>query len=541
MTQLDLPQISVQRYVELLKRRRWQVVPASLFGLLLGGLIAFFIPRYFVASTLVEHQLAPGMERRGKEDPFRGIVDSAQVTIPLAIAETIKKLEWPEAAATDPSVRSENEREIRGRLDINDFNARLDRDYLQLRITYKDRDGQRSAAFLNTLVEVWIAQRLAELRAGAEQVRSLAADHYGKLNAAYDQLLAERQHLETEYGIDPRLDLVEQRLAQRRMATEQKERADSLALKQASLQSQQQLLESLRTELSLTDKRLPLLGGAEDPAGGPAAELRIQIFERMTEIQYWQRTQKNFKDHTATYRGATRRIAELEDQLAELGAAPGVDTDFNSRLNPRYLELEAQIKACEAEIERLQVEIKALQVRIAEEAARLLRLAEGFALYTPTVNNLEDARLERERALAAKVQADRELGRLQNEQTVRQAGGKVFPPPRPTDPNIMVVALIGCVLGLGFAIALILLLDVLQGTFKTIDEIERSLAVPVLGGMSHLETDVQRQRLQRGRRRWSLFAAALLFLSVVVITVYYLDPTRLPPAVRDALAMLLGA
>ena len=36
MTQLDLPQISLQRYLDLLRRRRWQVIPVSLLGLLIG-------------------------------------------------------------------------------------------------------------------------------------------------------------------------------------------------------------------------------------------------------------------------------------------------------------------------------------------------------------------------------------------------------------------------------------------------------------------------------------------------------------------------
>ena len=43
--QPHLPQLSLQRYVDLVKRRRWQVLPVSLLGLLVGGIVAFFIPR----------------------------------------------------------------------------------------------------------------------------------------------------------------------------------------------------------------------------------------------------------------------------------------------------------------------------------------------------------------------------------------------------------------------------------------------------------------------------------------------------------------
>ena len=55
MTQIEVPQISLQRYVDLLKRRRWQVIPVSLLGLLVGGLVAFFIPRYYVADVTVDY------------------------------------------------------------------------------------------------------------------------------------------------------------------------------------------------------------------------------------------------------------------------------------------------------------------------------------------------------------------------------------------------------------------------------------------------------------------------------------------------------
>ena len=95
-------------------------------------------------------------------------------------------------------------------------------------------------------------------------------------------------------------------------------------------------------------------------------------------------------------------------------------------------------------------------------------------------------------------------------------------------------------LGLGIAIGLILLLDVLQGTIKTLDDAERALPVPVLGGMSYIETEEQRAQTVSGRRRTVIAAAALLFSGVVVVTVYYVAPERLPPFARELLAMVLG-
>jgi uncharacterized protein involved in exopolysaccharide biosynthesis len=55
VSQIELPQFSMQRYVDLLRRRRWQVIPVSVIGLLVGGLVALFIPRYYVVDVLIEH------------------------------------------------------------------------------------------------------------------------------------------------------------------------------------------------------------------------------------------------------------------------------------------------------------------------------------------------------------------------------------------------------------------------------------------------------------------------------------------------------
>jgi capsular polysaccharide biosynthesis protein len=105
----------------------------------------------------------------------------------------------------------------------------------------------------------------------------------------------------------------------------------------------------------------------------------------------------------------------------------------------------------------------------------------------------------------------------------------------------MIVALVGSALGLFAAIALILLFDMLQGSYKTVEDVERGLGVPVLGGVSHLETEEERVATTRSRRRASLLAAAALLLVTAVVSIFYIDPTRLPPAVRSILTIILGA
>ena len=87
---------------------------------------------------------------------------------------------------------------------------------------------------------------------------------------------------------------------------------------------------------------------------------------------------------------------------------------------------------------------------------------------------------------------------------------------------------------------LILLLDVLRGTLKTVDDVERALSVPMLGAVSHLETLEERAKTVSRRRRSSLVAGAILMSAVVLVTTYYVAPHRLPPFALNLLSIVLG-
>ena len=209
--------------------------------------------------------------------------------------------------------------------------------------------------------------------------------------------------------------------------------------------------------------------------------------------------------------------------------------------NPERVALQAEIEKTELELRTQEKVTESMLAQTSMDDQQLQRLGDsGFADY----ERLEKSIAETQKSLAGAHEdletARARIGKLNKEPPVT-VQTRAQTPPRPTEPNIMVVALIGCVLGLGLAIGLILLLDVMQGSFKTLDDVERGLAVPVLGGVSHLETQEERIHAVRSRRRVTLVSAAFVVLLSGVVILFYWDPTRLPSFVRDLLAMVLGA
>ena len=94
---------------------------------------------------------------------------------------------------------------------------------------------------------------------------------------------------------------------------------------------------------------------------------------------------------------------------------------------------------------------------------------------------------------------------------------------------------------LGLAIGLIILLDFLQATYKTVPEVERGLGLPVLGSMSHMETVEERETVRLRRLRLTIAAAIFIALLVAVVTIFYVRPASLPEWVREVLEALLGS
>lgn len=533
---IDLPQLSLQRYLDLVKRRRWQLVPVSLLGLLVGGLVAFFIPRYYVAETLVEHLQVPGEVRRDVEDPFKDIVDNAQEAIPLAAGEAMRALRWPEALLSDPSARTLAEKEVRSRIYVLDKNAgQRGRSYALLRVLYRDTDGARAAALANAVVQAFIDQRVASLRGGAEAAFARANRESFDWNRTYEQLLEQKQQLERRYRIEPGLDPATQiRLWSERDAAyrQQQER-----LRAAKVEA-----ETLAQRLARTQEQLAALPERVQPDAQQllAAAQGSKALQPLTAALAAARAmQQAWSEGSPEWLAWQARIARSEAALRAALKADGADAD-GLVPNPALAGLQERLQQDEAALARLQVEIRELGKAVAAAEERILEAVDGHAQWTRKVADLAEALENRRRAAAARDAQQEILARLAQQPPVRIVQPAQIPP-HPTEPNIVVVALIGCVLGLGVAIGLILLLDLLQGSFKTIDDVERGLPVPVLGGISHLETDEERRRAGRGRLRAAVAAFAFVGLVVVVVTIFYWDPTRLPPVVRDLLALLLGA
>lgn len=528
---LELPQVPLQRYLELLKRRRWQVIPVSILGLVVGGLVAIAIPRYYVANAVVSYTRGHGEKGGTAEDPMADLVEVAKLTIPVTVGETLQTLSWGEYAGLDPFAAQQFERGVERRLEVIDRNPGRTRSYAQLLLAYRDRDGPRSAEFLNRLVEIWMNRQLERIRQDAADALATANVQAEAAVRAFETASEDIRNLELEHGL--RHDLTpqeesalrqedeKQRAARRKEQHELSERRDSLVAE----------LKQLRVELERTPRTLEL---GVPPAPATPTPLEVQARARLL----WLEQALAF---SLGPQHPSRPLRELELKVLtdNLRKMHNLDQGKRDVPNPVHLGLRTRIAAGEVELKGVEARLLVVEEAIQKDDQRKQSLAQAMHQYRSLQARLKEATESRQSKLREVDRLTEVLARLTNERPIAVVQ-KALVPPKPTEPNVVIIALVGCGLGLGAAIALILALDVLQGTYKTVEEVERGLPVPVLGGMAHMESEQKRQQVRRGRRRTSLAVAIALVLVLAVVTLYYVDPTQLPPAARDLLSLVLG-
>lgn len=535
MNELDLPQISLGRYLELVSRRRWQVVPITLLGLVIGAVVAFLIPRYYVAETVFTFNAGTALDP-DVEDPMAEVAENAQLSIPAAVHEVLPRLGWTEALDEDEDRRKAFTEAVRDRVAAMPHGRRGE-NFINLKIVYLDTNGYRAAELCNALRDHWIESERERLVAAAQEEVSTALFDRRQVADRLKLKEMERSNHRQEFQIDPseepREGVQPQSSAARVELAEKTQLKNGFDRKAAGLEAEANQLELELNAGAIPAKTSKALEVVVNPAEEEElAELRKAYLQAKLMLESASPNNERY----AFLKSSFDTVKEQYDKkVAARAKATSTMIDNEDYINARK---ELASKRAEAAGLRKQSEFLQRRIDVLEVAVQSrIKVIEKLMAYNKEIAELTED--ERELTQIAR-QKQSALQRLTKPGSQFRAQFEAEVPPAPTEPNIALVALLGCVLGLAAAIGLVFLLDFLQSSFKTVQDVERALPLPVLGMLSHLETEEERARSVSGRRRVSLAAGAFLFLSLSVVMIYYVDPNRLPPAVVGVFEFLLG-
>ncbi|MFQ5505394.1 MAG: GumC family protein [Planctomycetota bacterium] len=544
MTDLELPNLQLGRYLELLKRRRWQLVPAALLGLAVGFLVAWLIPRYYEARTTVRLHagLLPTLVRGPREDPFLQEISKARVTLASQnlVRRAILELEdWTDFHSL-PQDSEEFRAKVQGvmaRIWVHDLNTRDLRSSALLEIGYRDRDPDRAADFANTIRDLYVSREkelvLGRARASYQQLKKEAANK----ESAWNEAMKAKLIFFESNDLNPYQTNI-------RGSFLQSPKFDEFENLGKALADLDRSISSMQTELRLKTEKLE--------SGDIPSEVEVQPSETVDPVLAAELAPLHarilfLEQMLAEWKPANQNYAITESQLQAVRKrlnAILARKDVKKRLrvpNPKYVTLHGRVEELKVQIAKSKDERISDGKRYEVLRGELSRLKTAIAKLGEHEDRVKAAHDAWIKALSEAQGQQNVIARLESGAgLIVDKLTTAMPPPAPTYPNSWLIAIIGAAIGFGVAIGLILLLDFLQPTWKSFGEVARGLPIPALGGISFLELPEEIRAARLRRLRYTVVASAFVLLIGGLLAVYYLEPLRLPVGVQRFLDSLLS-
>jgi len=488
----------LQDFVNILKKRRWQIVLPAVFLFALGCALAVIIPRKYVVTA--EFQL---LQTRVEQDarlknPGETSLSKEIVNAELALKsrflleDVIEELGWEDFAVLRDAQRIEYLQKVRQNLTVAVMRKEKQNAATYVEIGFKHIDPERAEAFLDLVIERWVddisARDVAQLAMERDTLQNVR-DASQKL---YHEALDWKERVEKEMGLLSWTSTTEtgSMRGEDPIVLQLTELNSKILLAEADVAAKVAGIEEVEKQLLNIDANVLV---SQPQAGASAGSEVIRI---ETEIARLKTQQDGLLPAHSRHKLAQTEIDALEKQLKlikNIDRTPPVTQEYlpnprRQEFRDRVAELNTELRQVEARLTQLEGQRRALQ----DTMTRRLELRRELEAATLEVQLRKDHFVEAETelkkklgALAALNVANREPYRMDSPPTA---------PEEPSEPNpylIVGVALIGgLIMGLTGAV----LAEFTKNSFRTVGDVTNIMTIPVLGVINTIVTSAQRRR-----------------------------------------------
>lgn len=476
----------IKRYLLALNRYKWPAVASALGVLGISGVIAMQPPppvEYRAQGILVQNYPLLSFSATGSEVQQRGqgIISEEYLMAEGLLQEVSEQLAKQNILVKPQEIRNNTQIKV----EVPEDTSQTQR----VEVAYRAPDRDTAQITLNLLFEGMV--EFSRLR-NRLQLQAILEALNERLPTVESELRAAEQALEKYDRLEgPAIQsAIDGSLLAAMSSSQQKRRENQIAL--AGIEAQMQ---SLQTQLGMNPSQAYTSSAlSADPI---IAQLRTQILEVETQIELLSNqlrpshpTLQELEKNLAAY---NKLLSQRADEVIGgngLNALPsGEQIRRSSALDPARANLANQLVALQTQREAL---IQQQQVLFTSER----QLRQQYA-------SLPNKQLERDRlaqqvalkrALYDQIQAKRIDAQAAEAETVSSL--RIFAPPitsleEPDAKNPLVILLAGGVLGLVAGSAVVFLLDMLDGTIRTYDDLQsllRDQEVPLLGLIPEIKT-----------------------------------------------------
>jgi capsular polysaccharide biosynthesis protein len=520
----------LQEFLEILRRRSWQVILPASFVLALGTAVAVIIPKKFLVKTQVE--LRPvGISVSSKE----GGNAQFQVKAPERIKKVVQALKNEKYLALPPEKQHEFLSAIQDNIRVT-FAKGAEGNTSFVNIEYADVDGEWAKNFLVALRNDWTQDVLDRDRK--------------KLDDEKDRLFTERNNLEKQLGQESE-QITDLKRKNNISATQpipggQGTRTEDPIY--TRWQENQKQLDKITLDLSKLDKKIEINQKRYDlmPVSLKQDELVAGVSkeQELTQIDLdyleQQNQLKTYRPEHSNYKKIQLKMADLDEKREALQKLI-TKNELRSiaKPNPERVALKKVIENDTLEAESLRASQAALTEAIRGDDEHIHELQDVYQQLHERQEKherLQSALADTERRYQEKVQQAKLMqSPLANPFSITEEPSVDA---KPTEPNPWLIVAFSFMAGLALGVGLATTLEFSKNCFRSMHEISRVMIVPVLGSINTIVTR-REMRLRAARRMLVAVSSVVVIGSVVFVTWAWASaPELLSPDLREKIEVL---
>ena len=520
----------LQEFLDILRRRFWQVILPASFVLALGTAVAVIIPKKFLVRTQVE--LRPvGISVSSKE----GGNAQFQVKAPERIKKVVQALKNEKYLALPPEKQHEFLGNIQDNIRVT-FAKGAEGNTSFVNIEFADVDGEWAKSFLIALRNDWTQDVLDRDRK--------------KLDDEKDRLFTERQNLEKQ--VDQENEAITELKRKNNISATQPIPGGQGTRNEDPIytrwQENQKQLDKITFDLSKLDKMIevnqkrydalpPNLSKQETIAGVTKDQELTQI-----DLDYLEQQNrlKEYRPEHSNYKKIQLKMADLDDRreaLQKLITKNEVRT--GSTPNPERTLLRKTIDKDTLDAEAMRASQAALQDAIHADDEHIHELQDVYQKLRERqekADRMSSALADTERRYQEKVQQAKLMqSPLANPFSITEEPSVDA---KPTEPNPWLIIAFAFMAGLALGVGLATTLEFSKNCFRSMHDISRVMIVPVLGSINTIVTR-REARLRAARRTLVAVSSIVVIGSLVFVTWAWASaPELLSPDLREKIEVL---
>lgn len=491
----------LQEFLEILARRKWQVILPAALVLTLGAAFAVLVPKKYIVETQVELRGSVLEDLDVRSSPLSSQAREAQnaalhIKAPNRVRRVVEDRRWTEYLGSSPAEQAQLVRRVVRNIDVDLPRTRSEGASTFVTIKYRDIDPQRAVDFLVHLTDDWTKNEVERGRRAVEAQRQTLQNRASDLETQVRSKQAELSELQSAHGLSPTQPVPgrEATRGEDPIYLAYQRKLDDRATLRRQLSEAEADLEALVKRLAGLEPRIletTLTGGVDHAQRISELELEIANLERRRSAYFQGPTRKML---TRTIEQAQEMLQEIRDQERRAEERrEWVD-------NPAYLALQERIAGLEFERHRIVTLLETLE---ADLALTLEELRERNEIYA------EVGRIHDELARLRTLQTDLATEEARNHRLLELLSGPagnpfqitspVAMPTAPSEPNPFLIVAFALVAGIGVGLGLAVLAEFSKSCFRSAADISRVMVAPVLGVVNTIRTrtDLRRERLRR--------------------------------------------